>query len=203
MVQNITPIMTSNTSPSPYIISASSSYIYPYQGVNNDCWNAFTRKNNVVFSDLNTWSNNRNQFPCWIKIDLSKQTKINQFSFRRKIWSDNNVCNIPSIFRLEGSNDNINWTILKKCNETVSSWVNPEKKYTLDKNANYRYYRIYIDKSIRGYNTSDYDQVYLSNVNFLYDDELFYTPSESIKEAVYSELKKVVDKYSTAFETEE
>jgi hypothetical protein len=127
--ENITPPMTSNTSPSPYNVGqdASSTWGAPY-----DSWNAFNIEDHPTMMKTTTG---------WLTLDfgvaktVSKYTLTSPTSYYR---SDNRD---PKNWQIEGSNDNSSWSVIDtQTNQT--GWVASEQReYLIQTPASYRYYK--------------------------------------------------------------
>jgi hypothetical protein len=125
MGTNLIPIMTADTSPSPYVSSASSYYstYSPFY--------AFNR----VFNGSSRWIANATA-PQWIGIDLATPQK----AFNYQLASGAISQQINS-WVLRGSNDNVNWIDL----DTVVNHPLPIDTYetfTINTPNDYRYYRL-------------------------------------------------------------
>lgn len=134
---NYVPILSGDTnSPSPYIVTYSSfnagGSAYGYK--------AFNRTN------LNSWdcwhseSSNTNE---WLKINLGTNKKIcSSYSITSR--NDPTYLQTPKSWRLEGSNDDISWSILDTQTLQDVSWAyNTTKSYKITNNIDYKYYRIF------------------------------------------------------------
>lgn len=133
IINNITPIMTSNITPAPYVVSASSSYdTSTYQP-----WKAFDA------SVGSAWATQNNIINGHITLDFSKDTVINAFSITCRTMGGDNI-SVPKNFTLQGSKDGSYFEDIKSItNET--GWVpGGTKSYNLENNVSYRYYRINI-----------------------------------------------------------
>ncbi len=121
-----TPTMTSNVLPSP-CIAAASSYFATY-----DPFKAFDKNAGT------SWASAAGTLTGWLSFDFGVRKQIMQYTILAKT-----VAQSPRNFTFEGSNDNVNWTILDtKTNET--NWVANEKRiYPMpNQTSRYRYYRL-------------------------------------------------------------
>ena len=135
----IVPPMTSNTSPKPFVASASSIYNGRW-----DAWKAFNGAN-IVTDDR--WASANSGPPQWLKIDLGEPKKIIKYAIIVVFaGGDQN----PKSWTIEGSNDNSNWfTIGSVANE--STWVAGERReYYITSPNLFRYYRITISQTFGG-----------------------------------------------------
>ena len=123
------PKMTSNNSPSPYVVTASSYYSYnfsPYCAFDNQSGTA--------------WASKANESNPWIKIDIGSSIALT--TLRITSTYENSVA---TKFVIEGSNDDVNYITLR--NYSTSSW-NPSTTRDIhfdeDKSGCYRYIKITI-----------------------------------------------------------
>lgn len=132
---DLTPVMTNNTTPNNFVVSASSDYGSPYAP-----WKVFDGTSNT--SKDSAWFTSSGNPTGWIMIKLDKPTSINSFSITSRNYSDSNIFS-PKNFNFEGSNDGINFTVLKEV--TNATWIsNQTKQYSLNSVASYLYYRVNI-----------------------------------------------------------
>lgn len=133
----ISPIMTSDTTPSPYRVTRSSVWSAP----SDHAWRIF---DGVKTGDeYYTWISAANELHSWICVDLGTKTKMTSF----KLWLDTGKNKFPEDFTLQGSNDGTNFTNIKSFTN-VSSMAQAsdgEIEFNLDRIAEYRYYKIYVD----------------------------------------------------------
>ena len=139
----ISPIMTSYTTPSPYVVTRSSVW-----NGSDYAWRIFDGVK--TGSENYTWISAADELNPWICIDLGTKTKITSF----KLWLDTDKNKFPEDFTLQGSNDGTNFTNIKSFTN-VSSMAQAsdgEIEFNLGKIAEYRYYKIYVDtlQIIRG-----------------------------------------------------
>ena len=132
----ISPIMTSDTTPSPYVVTKSSVW-----SASDHAWSIFDGIK--TGSESYAWISAANELNPWICIDLGTKTKITSF----KLWLDTGKNKFPEDFTLQGSNDGTNFTNIKSFTN-VSSMAQSsdgEIEFNLGKIAEYRYYKIYVD----------------------------------------------------------
>lgn len=164
---NVTPVMTSNNTPAPYKIYASSEAYPAYRMFDED--------------DSNYWHSQGEAYP-WIIIDFGRQQAITGFSIQNN--AGGSAIYYPDNFTLSGSNDNINFEDIATYKNQNFNGFGDTKEYTLDKIYSYRYYKITMNQT--GYQA-------LSSIRF-YCDTL---TSNIIKSSILTELIKVKDKYFT------
>ena len=133
----ISPIMTSDTTPSPYVVTKSS----VWSASADHAWGIF---DGIKTDDeMYTWISAADELHPWICVDLGTKTKITSF----KLWLDTGKNKFPEDFTLQGSNDGTNFTNIKSFTN-VSSMAQSsdgEIEFNLYRIAEYRYYKIYVD----------------------------------------------------------
>lgn len=131
---DVTPIMTSNTTPAPYVVSASAEFNQNYKA-----FNAFDNITSMHSSDgwVSTVST-----PKWLKIDFSEPTYINAYKITtRGTEGDSNP---PKDWVLEGSNDDVYWDVIHTVTDGFTVMTPLQSKIFVCGNAKYRYYRLNI-----------------------------------------------------------
>jgi hypothetical protein len=128
---NLAPLMTSDTTPSPYVTSASSVW-----GSGYEAWRAFDRS-----TGAQGWhAGNGSVLPQWIKIDMGSALIIDSYRLGSRYDGGQWV----TAWQFQGSNDNSNWDIL----DSRSGIPNPgggvfTSYYIFSSSTAYRYYRVY------------------------------------------------------------
>lgn len=123
--------MTSNTAPAPFVASASSEYSSTYSA-----WKAF----NGDFTTDNYWCTTTAKNNSWLMIKLDKETQFNKVVLKSMI--ERKVGYNPKEFKIQASNDGINFTDLAYVNE---NWNTMTDKVVRFSNINkYLYYRIFV-----------------------------------------------------------
>ena len=124
------PQLTANTSTNGYVASASSEY-----SNNEGAWRAFDRQSsqwttvNGVNSDVE------------LKIQLPEAIACNLI----KLETSNAYNRLPRTFRIEASNDDINWTVLHQELDNANLSTNTSYYYeNPHKQTAFKYYRLYI-----------------------------------------------------------
>ncbi|MGN4125840.1 discoidin domain-containing protein [Lysinibacillus sphaericus] len=145
--QNFEPIytwyntnMTSNNSPSPLVASASSVYsgdYYPFRAFDDSLVGASNGADN-------TWITTNGVRTGWIQLDFGTPTKVNLFRLtpRQNGVTNVGIDSMPKNFNLLGSNNGVDYDIIK--NYVNESWVHhtQNRQFVLDKVVDYRYYKI-------------------------------------------------------------
>jgi hypothetical protein len=108
------PLLTSNTSASPIVVSASAIFSGTY-----DAWKAFDNTTSGT-----GWDTNSGAIPAWLKVDWGSGV-INALSGFSMTPLGNSYA--PKDFKIQGSNDDSAWTDLyTKTGE--ASWGSTEKR---------------------------------------------------------------------------
>lgn len=160
--------MTSNTTPSPLVASASSSnssslYLawYAFNGVNatNNCWAS-------TAADRNT---------CWLQIDFGDRKVFNTVYITARDNSSGNTNQMIKDFKLLGSNDGTDWDHIAAFNNQTN-WSGFETRAFRFKSKKYRYYRIQASS-----NNGNTNATSIGNVLFSYNTLINEIPDASIK----------------------
>jgi hypothetical protein len=134
----LTSAMTSNSTPSPYSVTASS----VYQGATNigdglpyyDSFRAFDQRS----AGDNAWLTN-NASTGWIAIYLGGGTAT---SYQVTNWDSAYNTSAPKNWTFEGSNDDSSWTVLDT--QSNQSWTSSyqTQTYTISNTTSYKWYRL-------------------------------------------------------------
>jgi len=129
----IVPVMSAN-SQDGYVASASSSY-------SSSClpWHAFDRDNGVNYKWL---TSSGDVSGSWLKIELPTAQHVPIFCIQTP--NESGYLNrVPTSFKIQGSNDDNDWTDLVEVSNV--SWSNSEtKKWINTSETAYKYYRLLI-----------------------------------------------------------
>lgn len=123
--------MTSNTTPAPFIVSASD------QQSGFEAYKAF----NTLSGSSDTWMTNSNIVNGWIQLDLGSSMVFNcvRITSRNGVGYDTHS---PKDFEILASNDNDTFTKLGTFNSNTA-WKNYEQRlFTFNNTTAYRYYRV-------------------------------------------------------------
>ena len=136
--ENIMPLMEAFEN-EECVISSSSQY----DATNYMPWKAFRHHNN----DSQGWLTVNGNTTGWLKVEFrNKRPKITAFSITSRNTTDANL-HAPCDFIIEGSNDDVNWTLLGDYYDNLN-WLQNEKRYfALMFFDNFKYYRITITKN--------------------------------------------------------
>lgn len=160
--------MTSNTTPAPFVASASSSYSTTYSA-----WKAF---NGTTIDNADAWITADGAKAGWVQIDLGKRTKISKVLIKNRNHTVNPldaVATSPKDFNILGSDDGVNFKLI--LGVTNESWLNNEsKQYHLGNIYFYRYYRV----EVLSNNGANYTAI--GDILFSYIEALTEIPSSSI-----------------------
>lgn len=129
---NITPVMTSNTTPAPYVVSASSSL----ETTDAYVWNAF----DGTTTGITKWETVSGIIAAWIKIDFGSVKTIDAFSIKCKTG----FTSAPKDFVLYGSNDNIIYESITTLSNEILWSADEDRLYRLQCSVSYRYYKLNI-----------------------------------------------------------
>lgn len=121
------------------IVSSSSQH----DAVNYMAWKAFRHHTNDAFG----WLTVNGVTNGWLKIEFKNiRPKVMAFSIKSRNSADANT-HSPCDFVIEGSNDDVNWTLLGDYTDNLN-WLQAEKRYfALTYFDNFKYYRITINKA--------------------------------------------------------
>lgn len=126
------PEMTSNNAPAPYVASADSIHSNTYQP-----YMAFNSKEGdagYCWHSLSTTSH-------WLQIDYGTPKKINSFKMKGRKSYSQWYGQMPTSFKLQGSNDGTNFVDIKSFSGL--SWGSSiEVEFILDNPVEYRYYKL-------------------------------------------------------------
>jgi hypothetical protein len=160
---NFVPAMTSDTTPAPFIASASSVYnIPPYFSAFrafDKISNPYMDISNISFGD--SWPSAEGTFNSttgtgneWIQIKLDQPRILTRFVLRERGTNnsvyDSNTRHMPKVFNIKGSNDGNNWNIIQNYideytpeNDSSGSGYKPHS-YDVNNINSYLYYRLNI-----------------------------------------------------------
>lgn len=130
--ESVVPVMTSNTTPSPFVVSASTTYSNSFLP-----FYAFDRRPQT------RWWCSVSDVSTWIKIYLGNERKILRYSLT-SFSASRELDYMPRIWRIEGSNNDTDWTVIDY-RENEPAWGALETREYKIKTPNfYRYYRLFI-----------------------------------------------------------
>lgn len=157
---NITPVMTSNTTPSPYIVNSSTVYGSFY------AWKAF---NNINTVENDAWVSTTST--GWISLYFGTIVTIKAFSISASVLTGIYNTTSPKNFTLQGSNDGINYKDLKSFSNEVN-WTHGETRiFVLDNEYSYPYFRLNITAN------NGYGVIEIGELKFLRDYHTEYINS--------------------------
>jgi hypothetical protein len=128
--------MTANNAPSPQVASASSTNgsNAPFRAFDNNPQTYWRSDNTIMGSGL----------AQWLKIDLGLSRKALRYSITEPAYGDN----CPTAWKLQGSNDNTNWTDLHQMSDFTEWSAGKAQDWIIDTPNSYRYYRVYIMETV-------------------------------------------------------
>jgi hypothetical protein len=146
---DIFPIMTSNTAPSPYVVTFSSRF-----STGEDGWMAFNDNPNNIWSSSGT-------LPAWLKIDIGANTYVaNVLTMTSR---NDNIAYVPYTakdFTLAGSNDDVTYTTLLTA--SAATWgLGTKQAFPFSNSASYRYYKINVTANQGTSNNTSFAEVEL------------------------------------------
>ncbi|MCE4043360.1 discoidin domain-containing protein [Lysinibacillus fusiformis] len=160
--------MTSNTTPAPYVASASSTQSTTYAP-----WKAF---DGVIapLDNQSSWSATATLRNGWLQLDYGRKVTTNKVEITILEFTTS-----PKDFQILGSDDNNKWDIILDVKNEV--WLqtgsNESKTYNFKKDVSYRYYRINIDTV-----STPNKQPMITELKFGYDrKELMEIPSVTVQ----------------------
>lgn len=128
------PEMTANNAPTPYVATASGEYSSNYQ--------AYMAFNSKQGDSGACWHSKDVESSVWLQIDYGSPVKINAFRLKARqtysLWANQ----MPVSFKLQGSNDGITFTTIKEYSGLSYGGTNYETEFLLDKDVEYRYYKL-------------------------------------------------------------
>lgn len=130
---DLTTAMTSNTTPSPYVVSASTEY-HP---TNYPAWKAFNHVNNA---ELNQWIAQSTITTGWLKYYFGGEYKI-VTSYSMFSYTDAYKTYLPKNWTFQGSNDDSSWTTLDTRSNIVWEGFQTQT-FSFSNSTGYKYYRI-------------------------------------------------------------
>ena len=180
---DITPIMTSDTVPGPYVITASSITTDQYG------YKAF---NGTSENPSDGWAASTVQ--SWLKIDFGRKTSISKFAIT---GIHTNTQYNPKDFILYGSNDDIVYDKIYEATNQIN-WQSKEyRQYILEKAVQYRYFKIEISSN----NGAQYSAICLlhfysrNTINCIKYEPTYFMTNGHINyfnPNLYSEQEKVI-----------
>lgn len=157
---NLTPVMTSNTAPAPYKISASSTYSSGYEPYYS------------VSTDTRYWSTKYTITTSWWKIDFGSPKIVNRIELESCDGGEYPYCIGDFVFA--GSNDDSNFVELFKVSGLT--WTQKQKRlFEFENMTEYRYYRFYNTKNQAYHN--------IGKVRFYTDESRVVKPKSIIEDA--------------------
>lgn len=129
---DITEDMTSNTTPSPNVTSASTEL-----GAGYRAWNGFDH------DAVNMWGTaNPTSLPEWLQFDFGAGNSwiVTKYKLTGNFWEGPNS---PGAWKFQGSNNGVDWVDLDT--RSGQTWVAQETKtFNFSNSTAYRYYRLYV-----------------------------------------------------------
>jgi len=134
-INTLTPIMTSNTTPSGYVASASTEY-----DADHVAWKAF---NGTVSGLVDCWITASGTTTGWLAIQCQSAITATSYKITSRSYSDATTCS-PKSWYFQGSNNGANWTTLDQ-RSNISTWTAAEtKEFSVASPVAYAYHRLYV-----------------------------------------------------------
>lgn len=129
---DITPQMTANNAPSPYVASASS----VYSNLMYDIWKAFNHDG----SDGNQWIAAQGSTTGWLKFYFGGNSYV-VTSYSMYCASDGYKTYLPKNWTFQGSNDDSTWDTLDT-RSNITWTADQTQTFSFSNSTGYKYYRI-------------------------------------------------------------
>ena len=138
----LTPKMTSNTTPAPYVVIASSQYSTSWP-----TWGCFDQGGTFWESSRTAFSNGVGD--AWIGIDLGGQRTLVRYDLTNRpsgITSD--LQQAPKNWTIEASDDGANWRVVHTVvNAPIPTTFSQKTSYVLDAPATGRFFRMHVTQT--------------------------------------------------------
>ena len=187
-----TPGLVNGVVPSPYAVYVSSAFnTTQYQkellfdGIisTNSCWHS---KADGSDTDI------------WVKFDFGKNTYIQ--GLRMAARSIDYLNQLPSTFTIEGSYDDVTYTVIKSYSRLPSPTSTNFREHLFDKPVNYRYYKL--NHMTSNTKNNSYDYCSIAELEFSKLDNIQYIKAEP---TYYMELNQdaYINQYCDTYSTDE
>ncbi|WP_107951041.1 LamG-like jellyroll fold domain-containing protein [Lysinibacillus parviboronicapiens] len=130
--------MTSDTSPSPLVASASSVY-----NTNYPAWKAF---NGTNINDSDGWLTANGAKAGWIQLDFGREVSFNMVALVSSPVTNASVAS-PKDFNIDGSNDRVNYDTVRSITGEGNWKPDEMRQYLINPLKKYRYWRIDIKEN--------------------------------------------------------
>lgn len=201
-LKKVSPILTSNNTPSPYVVTASSTQDSGYE-----VWHLFDGI--IQDGSAGRWCTDTGVVSGNIVIDMGNPTLVSVFKLYSEISTRSSMI---KDFTIEGSNDNTNYTVLKTVTGETN-WSTPYKNYELDSYKEYRYYKIAFTSNnghtrvsllevemfapdIKEYVKYESTTYAVNQYGGFYDEVLFEGAISAVNTTTGYELNDYIDNYS-------
>jgi hypothetical protein len=123
-------------------------YTWEVPGYSCPAWKAFNRAN---VDEADQWESASTVFPHYLQYDFHSSVIVNKYALLERNSFD--YVGFPRDFTLQGSNDNVNWTVLDTKTGMHAPGPNSWTQYfTFTNGSAYRYYRLNVTSVIGGGN---------------------------------------------------
>lgn len=148
---NITPVMTSNNTPTPYVVSASNEV--------NPAWKAF---DGTLTDSTDSWRSSVST--AWLKLDFGSVKKIDAISVTAINFTEASTA--PKNFTVYGSNDNISFEQILVITDEVLWSGSEERLFLFPTSVSYRYFKT----NFIGNNSTTHTNLQVGLLKFYQDD---------------------------------
>lgn len=132
------PEMTSNTTPSPYEVVASSNV------TGHDPWLAFDGNDTGAY--LNAWASLPSTTHSWIAFNFGSETPVGGLIIQARSYA-NNPQIMPSACTIAGSQNGNVWTTIVEYSDFTAKDDGERYEIKFPKIVNYAWYRVYINET--------------------------------------------------------
>lgn len=171
--------MTSNTTPSPYVASQSSTYSADYSA-----WKAFNRS---YSKETDSWDSSTSAGAnSWLRIDTNTKKNIVKFNIIAKMYTgtSNGSLSAPKNFKLQGSDNGTTWNDLLSVTNQTSWGVSEKRQFSLLSNTkSYRYHQILVLAN----NATSYTSI--GGLELYETEEIFQVPNIPLVNNQYTYIK--------------
>lgn len=185
-----TPGLVNGVVPSPYAVYVSSVF------------NTTQHQKELLFDGIisadSCWHSKADgsDTDIWVKFDFGKNTYIQ--GLRMAARSIDYLSQLPSTFTIEGSYDDVTYTVIKSYSRLPSPTSTNFREHLFDKPVNYRYYKL--NHMTSNAKNNSYDYCSIAELEFSKVDNIQYIKAEptyymELNQAVY--INQYCDVYST------
>lgn len=187
-----TPGLVNGVVPSPYAVYVSSVF-------NTSQYQKELLFDGIISAD-SCWHSKADgsDTDIWIKFDFGKKTYIQ--GLRMAARSIDYLRQLPSTFTIEGSYDDVTYTVIKSYSRLPSPTSTNFREHLFDKPVNYRYYKL--NHMTSNTKNNSYDYCSIAELEFSKVDNIQYIKAEP---TYYMELNQAayINQYCDVYSTDE